>query len=169
MQEIQEFWRSGVLPFKWSQHIPRVLPKLEAAAESQLNCLKHLPPSKQIRTTSTLGESDIPFQQTPKYLGVALDHTLSFKARLTSVAGKVHARSSILRRLAYNSWEADFHVFRTSALAICYFAAEYCAPVWESSPHTSKVDKALNEAMSAISRSLRSTPIAVLTLVYCRG
>ena len=61
--------------------------------------------------------TDISFEQTPKYLGVTLDRTLSFKVHLTSVAGKVHARSNLLRRLSSNSWGVDIHVLQISALA----------------------------------------------------
>jgi len=48
---------------------------------------------------------------------------------------------------------------RSSALALCYSAAEYCAPVWSPrSAHTSQVDVQLNTTMRLISGTLRSTP-----------
>jgi len=37
-----------------------------------------------------------------------------------------------------------------SALALCYSAAEYCAPVWSRSAHTSQVDVQLNSTMHLI-------------------
>jgi len=36
------------------------------------------------------------------------------------------------------------NTLRSSALALCYSAAEYCAPVWSRSAHTSRVDVQLN-------------------------
>ena len=44
---------------------------------------------------------------------------------------------------------------RSSALALCYSAAVYCAPVWSRSAHTSRVDVQLNSTMRLISSTLR--------------
>jgi len=52
----------------------------------------------------------LPHHPYPKYLGVTLDRTLAYRTHLSSV----------------------------SVLALCY--SEYCAPVWERSAHTNKVD-----------------------------
>ena len=41
-------------------------------------------------------------------------------------------------------------------------AAEYCAPVWSRSAHTSRVDVQLNSTMRLISGTLRSTPLPLL-------
>jgi len=46
-----------------------------------------------------------------------------------------------------------------SALALCYSAAEYCAPVWSCSAHASRVDVQLNSTMCLISDTLHSTPL----------
>ena len=49
--------------------------------------------------------------------------------------------------------------------ALCYSAAEYCAPVWSRSAHTSQVDVQLNSTMRLISGTLRSTPLPWLPLL----
>jgi len=49
--------------------------------------------------------------------------------------------------------------------AICYSAAEYCAPVWSRFAHTSQVDVQLNFAMHLISGTLRSTPLPWLPVL----
>ena len=54
---------------------------------------------------------------------------------------------------------------RSSALALCYSAAEYCAPVWSRSAHTSRVDVQLNSTMRLISGTLRSTPLPWLPVL----
>jgi len=79
----------------------------------------------------------------PTYLGVTLDRTLSY---------------NLLMKLAGSTWGASANTLRSSALALCYSAAEYCAPVWSRSAHTSQVDVQLNSNMRLISGTLRSTP-----------
>ena len=68
----------------------------------------------------------------PTYLGVTLDRTLSNREHLTK-----------------------------TVLALCYSAAEYCAPVWSRSAHTSQVDVQLISTMRLISLKL-----SVLYLSY---
>ncbi|KAJ3603939.1 hypothetical protein NHX12_028680 [Muraenolepis orangiensis] len=50
------------------------------------------------------------FQQAPKYLGVRLDRTLSYKQHLDEVRAKVTARVSLIRRLAGTTWGASAKV-----------------------------------------------------------
>ena len=87
----------------------------------------------------------------PTYLGVTLDRILSYREHLTKTAGKLKNRNNLLMKLAGSTW--------SSALALCYSAAEYCAPVWSRSAHTSRVDVQLNSTMRLISGTLRSTPL----------
>jgi len=57
------------------------------------------------------------------------------------------------------NWDASANTLRSSALALCYSAAEYCAPVWSLSAHTSQVDVQLNSTLCLISGTLRSAPL----------
>ena len=59
-------------------------------------------------------------------------------------------------------WGASANTLRSSALARCYSAAEYCSPVWSRSIHTSQVNVQLNSTMRLISGTLRSTPLSWL-------
>ena len=54
---------------------------------------------------------------------------------------------------------------RTTALALCFSAAEYASPVWSRSPHASKIDPVLNAACRAISGCLRPTRVDDLYLL----
>lgn len=72
---------------------------------------------------------------------------------------KTHARNNLIRKLIGTSWGADPNTVRTSALTLCYSAAEYAAPVWARSCHAKKVDIALNETSRIISGCLKSTPV----------
>ena len=52
---------------------------------------------------------------------------------------------------------ARTNTLRTSALALCYSVAEYCAPVWARSAHVHRLDVQLNHTMRLISGTLRPT------------
>ena len=113
---------------------------------------------------TTCGER-LRFERNPVYLGVTLDRTLSFKQHLTNVSTKVTKRCNLLKTLASNRWGADFSTLRTSALALCYSAAEYCSPIWSQSAHCKKVDISLNECMRLISGCIKSTPTEILPVL----
>ncbi|KAJ4921787.1 hypothetical protein JOQ06_026208 [Pogonophryne albipinna] len=77
-------------------------------------------------------------QQAPKYLGVRLDRTLSFKKHLEEVKAKVTSRVALIRRLAGTTWGDSAKTLRISTQALVFSVAEYCAPVWSRSPHARK-------------------------------
>jgi len=89
--------------------------------------------------------------------GVTLDHMLSYRESLTKTAGKLKNRNNLLMKLAGSTWGASTNTLQSSALALCYSAAKYCAPVWSRSAQTSQVDVQLNSTMRLISGILRST------------
>lgn len=106
-----------------------------------------------------MNNKSLPYQSHPKYLGVTLDRTLSFKKHLEITAQKISTRNNIIQRLCSTSWGASASTLRTSALSLVYSAAEYCAPVWMNSAHTKKVDTQLNIAMRTVSGCIKTTPI----------
>ena len=110
---------------------------------------------------TTRGER-LRFERNPVYLGITLDRTLSFNQHLTNVSAKVTKRCNLLESLAGNRWSADFTTLRTTALALCYLAAEYCSLIWSQSVHCKKVDVSLNDCMRLISGCIISTPTEVL-------
>jgi len=79
-------------------------------------------------------------QQAPKYLGVRLDRTLSFKHHLEEVKAKVTSRVALIRHLTGTTWGACTKTLRLSTQALVFSAAEYCAPAWSRSPHACKVE-----------------------------
>ena len=113
---------------------------------------------------SACGEK-LRFESTPKYLGVTLDRTLSYKQHLTDVSSKVTKQCNLLKRLASNRWGADFSTLRTSALALCYSVAEYCPPIWSQSQHCKKVDTSLNECLRLVSGCIKCTPTDILQVL----
>ena len=101
----------------------------------------------------------MPFEKQPKYLGVTLDHTLTFKCHFTQTAAKVQAHNNLIRRLAGTTWGANYNTVKVLATALWFSVAEYCAPVWYNSVHTRLVDRAFNESMQIVSECIRSTPV----------
>jgi len=94
-----------------------------------------------------------------------LDHTLSYRKHLTKTARKLKNRNNLLIKLASSTWDASANNLQSSALALCYPAAEYCAPVWSRSAHTSQVDVQLKSTMRLISGTLHSTPLPWLPVL----
>ena len=101
----------------------------------------------------------------PKYLGITLDRSLTYKQHIENTGQKLKKRVSILRKLAGTTWGADQGVLRTTALALCHSVAEYCAPVWARSTHVHKIDVQLNSAMRVITGALKSTPVRWLPVM----
>ena len=93
----------------------------------------------------------------PVYLGVTLDRTLSYKAHIEKTKKKVGTRNNIIRKLRTSNWGATPTTLTSSALALCYSAAEYACPVWERSTHAKKLDAKLNETCRMITGCLKPT------------
>lgn len=107
----------------------------------------------------------LPGNPTPKYLGVTIDRSLTFREHLHKTAGKLKTRNNILHKISGISWGADAAVLRTSALALVYSVAEYCCPVWLNSAHTNVVDTQLHETMRIVSGTIKSTPLQWLPVL----
>ncbi|KAL7879144.1 hypothetical protein AOLI_G00101180 [Acnodon oligacanthus] len=112
-----------------------------------------------------VGKNRLEFQQAPKYLGVRLDWTLSYKQHLDELKAKVMARVSLFRRLAGSTWGASPFPLRISMQALVLPAAEYCAPAWSRSPHVNKVDTAINSTLQIVTGCLKPTPASYLPVL----
>lgn len=71
-----------------------------------------------------------------KYLGIRLNRALTFNQHLEAFKNKLKTKNNIISKLAGTNWGCRANVLRTSALALVYSVAEYCAPVWGRSVHT---------------------------------
>ena len=105
------------------------------------------------------------FQQAPKYHDVRLDRMLNFKQHREDVAAKITSRVSVIRRLAGTTWGATAKTLRISTQALVFHAAEYCATVWNRSPHVKKVDVAINSSMRTIYGCLKPTHVFQLPVL----
>ena len=102
----------------------------------------------------------------PTYLGVTLDRTLCYREHLTKTAGKQKNRNNLLMKLPGSTCGASPYTLRTSALALCYSAAEYCAPVWSLSAHTSQVAVELCHASYLWYSPFYTSPMAFSALQH---
>jgi len=96
----------------------------------------------------------IPTENAPKYLGIKLDRTLTFKQHLEEVKDKLKTRNNVISKLTGTSWGCRANVLRISSSV-----AEYCALVWARSAHTKNVDAQLNRSMRIISGCIKSTKL----------
>ena len=108
---------------------------------------------------------DLENTDTPKYLGVTLDRTLSYKTHIHNTKMKVATRNNLLKKLANSRWGTNARTIRTTALALCYSTAEYAAPVWERSAYAHLLNPELNKACRAITGCLRPTNVENLYLL----
>ena len=108
---------------------------------------------------------DLENTDTPKYLGVTLDRTLSYKTHIHNTNMKVATRNNLLKKLANSRWETNARTIRTTVLAQCYSTAEYAVPVWEMSAHTHILNPELNQECQAITGCLKPTNVENLYLL----
>ena len=140
--------------------------RLKLNASKTVTSVFHLKNRSANRTLNvSLKGNALKFDSNPKYLGVTLDRSLTYKEHLHHVAAKINARNSLLYRLAGSRWGAKFNVLRCSSLALCFSCAEYCSPIWSHSTHVKKVDAALNDSMRLISGCIRVTPADILPVL----
>jgi hypothetical protein len=101
----------------------------------------------------------------PRYLGVTLDRTLTFKSHLEKSAEKVSSWVNLVRKLAGTKWWSNAQTLRTASLALVYSLAEYWAPVWLNSAHVHKLDVQLNNVMRLITGTVKSTELQWLLVL----
>jgi len=100
----------------------------------------------------------LPFCPEPKYLGVTLHWSLTYRRHLESFRKKLTSRVALLRRLAGCAWGAGATTLRTATLALMHSTAEYSAPVWCRSVYTRLNDAAINDALRIVTACLRVRP-----------
>ena len=71
----------------------------------------------------------------PKYLGLILDRSPTYRKHTENGRDKVKSRCNIISELTGTDWGAPAPVLRTSAIALVYSVAEYCVPVWGRCAH----------------------------------
>lgn len=106
----------------------------------------------------TFRGKDVPYNFTPKHLGITLDRSLTFRRHLRNVRGKLNARLNIIQKLAGSMWGCMASTLRVSSLSLVYSTAEYCCPVRNHSTNVNLIDASINSCLRAISGVVESTP-----------
>eukprot|EP00057_Strongylocentrotus_purpuratus_P014934 XP_011669408.1 PREDICTED: uncharacterized protein LOC105440670 [Strongylocentrotus purpuratus] len=150
---------AGLIPYYATNHLRANPDKTQISAFH----LKNRDANHQLRI-SWYGKR-LKHTPNPVYLGVTLDRSLTYKNHIANTKAKVGARNSILKKLANTNWGTDARTIRTTALALCFSAAEYASPVWSRSAHAPKIDPALNSSCRAITGCLRPTKVEDIYLL----
>ena len=107
----------------------------------------------------------LPFCSEPKYLGVMLDRSLTYRRHFESLRKKLTSRVAFLKRLVDSGWGAGATMLRTATLTLVHSTAEYCAPVWCRSALTRLIDPTINHALRIVTGCLRPTPADTLPIL----
>ena len=70
-----------------------------------------------------------------------------------------------MHKLVGMGWGASPSTLSTSTLALVYAPAEYCAPTWSRSRHTSLLDVSQNCTLHIITGCLQPTPVEQLPVI----
>jgi len=152
--------------------------KLKPSTTKTVSAVFHLNNKEAKRELKVnFSNETLPFFSEPKYFGVTLDRSLTYRRHLESLRKKLTPRVALLRRLAGSGWGAGATTLRTATLALIYSTAEYCAPVWCRSAHTRFIDLAIYDALWIVNGCPRPTPADNLPILAgiqpaelrCRG
>ena len=99
--------------------------KLKANPGKTVSCMFQLNIRKSKETLDMNWNGvKIKHDEGPKYLGVTLDRTLSFKQHCLNTAAKIRTRNNLLSKLTATTWGANPHIMRNTALALCFSVGE---------------------------------------------
>lgn len=101
----------------------------------------------------------------PRYLGVFLDRTLTYRPHLENVQRKLKPRVNIVQKLAGTTWGCTAKTLRITTLSLVMSVADYCSPVWMNSCHTKLVDSQINVTLRLIGGVVQPTQLEWLSVL----
>src|ERR1700744_3256582 len=104
----------------------------------------------------------VEYDQNPKYLGIFLDRSLTYRPQLAHTRNKLRSRTSMLQKLAGTTWGCTAKTLRITTQAMVMSVANYCSPVWMNSAHLNQVDTQIYKALIIVSGTVDATEIAWL-------
>ncbi|UYV75600.1 hypothetical protein LAZ67_13000704 [Cordylochernes scorpioides] len=113
-----------------------------------------------------LNNSKLQYSDSPRYLGVTLDPTLTFKKHIDTMISKAKNRLKILKKISGLNWGANANILRTTYLALARPILEYATPAWINASKTnlSKIDRIQASAAKIISGLRGSCPNRIAEL-----
>ena len=100
----------------------------------------------------------LPLDLSPKYLGITLDRSLTYRQQETQVES-VPDQETYGNKLGSNPIRPESSCSLSLSLSLCYGVAEYECPVWCRIAYTRKIDIQLYEVMSQILGAIRYIPL----------
>jgi len=95
--------------------------KLKLSTTKTMSAAFHLNKEAKRETKIKYNNETLPFCSDPKYLGVTLDRSLTYRRHLESPHKKLTSRVVLLRRLASSGWGAGVTTLRIATLALVHF------------------------------------------------
>lgn len=111
-------------------------------------------------------DSELKRSYNAKYLGVILDHRLSWSCQIQSTAEKAQKRTNLLKRLTATKWGATQDVLSTTYKTYVRPTMEYASELicLSSSTPLNRLEVVQNNALRTITGAAKSTPIAAMQL-----
>jgi len=131
---------------------------LEAETQHYKNGAGSLPSEAKRDLKVKYSNETLPFCSEPKYLGVTLDRSLTYRRHLESLRKKLPSPVALLRRLAGSGWGAEAAMLQVATLVLVHSTAEYWTPVWCRCAQTRLIDPAINDVLRIVTGCLRPTP-----------
>ena len=122
---------------------------------------------REARSTVSLqiGTNQVPFNKTPKFLGITLDRTLTMSTHIDNIREKMTNRIKPLLALSGTSWGCKKEELRQVYIQYIRSVADYAIATWHSASSTTqakKIDTIQNTAARIITGCVKSTPIEEL-------
>jgi ribonuclease HI len=121
----------------------------------------------QWQPTILLNGQILRFNPTPKFLGVTLDRSLTFRAQVNEVANRASRRCRMLAAVAGKDWGWRAVYLRRLYDSTIRSVIRYCGPAWQPWLSTTRADelqRTQNRALRIITGQHSSTPIEALHL-----
>ena len=140
--------------------------KLKVSVEKTTSTIFTLAPDEAKREANLLFKGEkIAHSQTPTFLGIKLDRTLTFNHHATAVKGRMKSRNNVLRAISGTTWGCKASDLRSTYMAFSRACADYAAGAWMpalSKTSLEKLEVAQRQACRTITGCLRSTPSGAL-------
>lgn len=99
------------------------------------------------------------YDRNPKYLGMFLGRSLTYRPQLAHTRHKLRSRTNMLCKLAGTTWGCTAKTLRITTQAMVMSVANYCSPIWMNSAHVNQVDTQVYKSLRIVSGTVDSTEI----------
>ena len=109
-----------------------------------------------------LGNTTLPQEDTPTFLGVKLDKHLTWKPHIEDLEARGIRKLALMRKLSGTTWGATSSILKTVYTGTVRPVLEYGSIAWNTAAktHKGKLDKVQNLGLRNILGAMKSTPIA---------